>query len=516
MKKRVIVLSGIIAAILLILPFLNSYAAVGDVTEEGFVYNGRSLMLSEQSVPDGYSNPGVSSYFGRVFGFDFSADGDTVETFKRKFDYSRYESNKNRNSTTVILKDINDNELNDDAKVGTGTKLVINSNINQNPNYVGGIFQEEYFLDVVYYGDVDGDGTITAIDALAVIKNKTGEIPFTNEIYEEAGRVLSEEGTPNAIDALAIIKHATGKILIDQERGYNPTCFRNKDVEQEIADRLNSDDEDDYLINVAYNPSGTYGWNKELAQYDKYATGTEILNSATGEDFNVSEWRILDVDSETGDVRLVPKNYAEGKVSLSGAMGYNNCVKLLNDACNALYSDSNTGAIARSIKIEDIESIIAENIDLPTEITNPIQPYDAYSSDGSFYPAIYENENLAVIDDDNPVSDGLGLSQQISFIQRAEGTSETSNIGAITTATSIRPYNTYYGMDNDAFTTALGNKSRIILPYGSSTRYYVASRCIQPDSSSCVFSVRSVGSGHLRSSIMFDSNTYYGTGGSSR
>lgn len=40
-----------------------------------------------------------------------------------------------------------------------------------------------------------------------------------------------------------------------------------------------------------------------------------------------------------------------------GSGGYSNEVKLLNDACKALYSNSTLGATGRSIKIEDIEAV---------------------------------------------------------------------------------------------------------------------------------------------------------------
>ncbi|MBR3152884.1 MAG: hypothetical protein IKF52_04710, partial [Clostridia bacterium] len=277
-------------------------------------------------------------------------------------------------------------------------------------------------------------------------------------------------------------------------------------VEEYITAKLATDNP---IIEVSYNPQGSYSWNKELATSDQ--TGTDTLSSATGGSFNVNTWRVLDINTTTGTVRLVPKNYASGTVRFQGAQGYNNAVKLLNDACSALYSDSDAGATARSINMNDIEDIMDDNITLPTEATAPTQPYSAYSSSNSNYPVIYGNENLAVINGDDAISNGLGLSQQTSFIQRSEGTSATSKIGAITTATSIRPYKTYYSKNNSSFTTALGNKSGIILPNGSSTNYWVASRCVDTYSSFCDFDVCRVSSGSLDASGMFNSygSTYH-------
>ncbi|MBR3133481.1 MAG: hypothetical protein IKG42_05415 [Clostridia bacterium] len=283
---------------------------------------------------------------------------------------------------------------------------------------------------------------------------------------------------------------------------------RDTAIESALTEKLASSTASERLIEVSYNPQGTYSWNKELATSDR--TGTDTLSSGEGGSFIVNTWRVLDVDTTTGTVRLVPKNYASGTVRFQGAQGYNNAVKLLNDACSALYSDSDAGATAKSINIDDIEDIMET---LPTEATAPTQLYSAYDSSNSKYPVIYGNENKAVINGGDSISNGLGLSQQTSFIQRSEGTSETNtlsgsknDIGAITTATSIRPYHTYYSKDNSSFTTALGNKSGIILPNGSSTDYWVASRCVNTSSGNCLFNVRYVYGGDLRAGLMFRSD----------
>ena len=283
---------------------------------------------------------------------------------------------------------------------------------------------------------------------------------------------------------------------------------RNEEIEQTIADRLASEDENDYLIDVSYNPAGTYEWNKELATSDE--TGTETLNSATGKKFNVSQWRVLDVDPETGDVRLVPKYNAAEKVRFQGAMGYNNAVKLLNDACSSLYSDSSVGATAKSISMEDIEGIIGA-------IEEPSQKFPAHSQDGSCYPVIYGYENLAVINGELPLCDGLGMSEQSRFIQRSEGTSTSSSIGAITTATSIQPYYSSYELDinsiSSELSTVLRNKSKIITPKfpdGSVTTYWIASRCICRGgiNYSTTFHVRNMFGNDIEATEMFGSASY--------
>ena len=99
-------------------------------------------------------------------------------------------------------------EIADSEKVGTGSVIKVLEN---------GEVKEEYI--VVVYGDTDGDGEITSIDALAIVKNKTGKIPFTTEAQKEAARLLTKTGTSGAVDALAIVKSRTGKAVINQENG---------------------------------------------------------------------------------------------------------------------------------------------------------------------------------------------------------------------------------------------------------------------------------------------------------
>lgn len=73
---------------------------------------------------------------------------------------------------------------------------------------------------IVIYGDTTGDGIIASIDALAIVKNNLGKELFSNEIYEEAGRVLKDKRiskkTPSAVDALACVKYKLGIGTISQ------------------------------------------------------------------------------------------------------------------------------------------------------------------------------------------------------------------------------------------------------------------------------------------------------------
>ena len=94
-------------------------------------------------------------------------------------------------------------------------------------------------------------------------------------------------------------------------------------------------------------------------------------------------------------------------------------------------------------------------------------------------------------------------------------TDESSTNGYLKASTSIQPYQTYYNTTDYATTASLlEGYSNILLPKGSSTTYWVASRCVDLFSSICGFGVRGVYSGYFRVNGVFNSGT--GVNGLSR
>ena len=170
---------------------------------------------------------------------------------------------------------------------------------------------------------------------------------------------------------------------------------------------------------INYNPSRTYSWDRNYATSNSTATATDTLSSSAGKSFNVSKWKVLSIDKSTGKIEMVPAT-----VTLQGVQGYNNAVKLLNDA-----------------------SLIAK-------------------------------------------------------------TDEKATNGYLKAA-SIQPYQTYYNTTVDYATTAslLEGYSNILLPKGSSTTYWVASRCVGLRSSTCDFNMHSVYSGYFSAVGLFYSDT---------
>ena len=118
---------------------------------------------------------------------------------------------------------------------------------------------------------------------------------------------------------------------------------------------------------VDYTPDqGTYSLITNSAEYAGTANNTSDF---TTEKFN---WRIWGVDGNkltliADDVTSTGGTSNNGTLSLSGAVGYNNGVKILNDICKNCYSNSSIGAVGRSINIEDIENVLDKTIWRPED-----------------------------------------------------------------------------------------------------------------------------------------------------
>ena len=261
---------------------------------------------------------------------------------------------------------------------------------------------------------------------------------------------------------------------------------------------------------INYNPSGTYNWNKEYATSSD--TGTQTLSSSTGESFNVSQWKVLSIDKSTGKIEMVPATIPSGTVTLQGAQGYNNAVKLLNDACSNLYGNSGKGITARSISEEDFVRIGSEKWKKRRNqygIFSVIYGNQRNIPDNvnNYYPIIYIKEKNSVING-TETSSGWNRSEQIKLISK---TDEGATNGYLKATTSIQPYLTYYNTIDYATTASyIEGYSGILLPNGSSTKYWIASRCICYYSAGDDFAIFQMEKGFFQAVFLLRSNSETG------
>lgn len=264
---------------------------------------------------------------------------------------------------------------------------------------------------------------------------------------------------------------------------------------------------------VTYTPEkATYLW---LAKYSGDSSDSNLDN--TSDNYKVTNWKVFNIN-EDGTVDLIATQPTTGTVNLGFAQGYNNGVKLLNDACNTLYGNSTKGISGRNINIKDIEEKMTEEALKGTNgalnYTNGVGDAIKYNEQVSSayttfknYPSIYAKENLSVING-NKKTDGLKMSEQASFVEKTEG---GATDGIITNATSIQPYQTYWEKDNSFMQSAFQGDGtstsnvnyNLIMPNGTSTTYWVATRCINTYGNNYSFLIRDINSGVIYSHPMF-------------
>ena len=83
-------------------------------------------------------------------------------------------------------------------------------------------------------------------------------------------------------------------------------------------------------------------------------TGYPAEQSISQESLN---WRVLGKDND-GNILLISGTPTEAGLGFRGYIGYNNYETVLNDTCKALYSNTELGATARSITMEDIDKYL--------------------------------------------------------------------------------------------------------------------------------------------------------------
>lgn len=243
-------------------------------------------------------------------------------------------------------------------------------------------------------------------------------------------------------------------------------------------------------------------------------------------------WRVFKVEDDY--IEIIATVPTEEGLALSGAMGYNNGVYLLNDICKSLYSNNSLNAVGRSITIEDITSKIPEDSVKSSGYAAVEKTYKTYTGANSYYPDLYQYEN------------GSGIGKSVQYIEHsslkenatADGTNDANNIeidyeeiadvktngcsqsdSYYSTPVVASGSNKGYKVDSNqqfiathtAFTsnvtTCFSNEAYGSIFYGTQKKYWLASRyvnCAYNDMAN--FGIRTVNSNSLEIVKMFDSN----------
>ena len=222
---------------------------------------------------------------------------------------------------------------------------------------------------------------------IASNKDNNGILDIANNKKEETERMTIEEGIKIELQEDPPESYAD---LIEFLKGYG--TILNEDVPDEatlvttkgeykilVKDIWNTDKEElgisvgDY-VEYSYD-GGTYIVDGTYSGTNEEKTIT-ILNSGT------SIWRVIDVNKQSKQVKIIPTSLNNYEITLNGVNGFNNGVKILNDLCNQIFSNTQYNATAKNINIEDIEKLSSNlselkgvNYGIEKEYNSLVYPY---------------------------------------------------------------------------------------------------------------------------------------------
>ena len=203
---------------------------------------------------------------------------------------------------------------------------------------------------------------------------------------------------------------------------------------------------------------------------EKYTTLISNFNTYSGKKNKPTQsklnWRVLDV--KDGQVRLISEEPSTFGVTLYGAIGYNNAVKLIDDTCRILYNNSKLASKVQNLKIEDIQEHLTYDY---TQYTNPNVDTGKYGGtitmSGKEYPNIFQKEKTGWVN--GIQGKEFDLSEQTDFFDET-----------YTRAESIKLTQTYWCkyLKEEDFENPIYYKLFIWKGSDYYIRYFLSSRCV--------------------------------------
>jgi len=189
------------------------------------------------------------------------------------------------------------------------------------------------------------------------------------------------------------------------------------------------------------------------------------------------KWRVLSKDEESNTIEIISAKEDENTFALKGFKGYNNGVKILNDACNTLYVNTEKGAVsARNLKIEDIEAHHKAGERKASE--------REFTLTNKYYPEIFANE----------VNGSIAKSNQDEFVSQ---TGEKSG--------NINGKITFYGFAMSTF--RMDNQTSIdLFSCTEGKLQWLSSRCVDyANDNKAYFALSCVTCSYIGNGILYNS-----------
>ena len=277
----------------------------------------------------------------------------------------------------------------------------------------------------------------------------------------------AKEKTQNAAENQA-------KILNEYEDELNKYISGTTEEKTEkLADKVKVGDYVSYTPDTVSNTDTKY--TTLISNLATYSGSTANTTSTLTQEKDL-KWRVLDV--QNGQVRLISEVPTTSKITLSGYNGYNNAVKLLDDACSTLYNNSKLASRVQNLKIEDITKYMTTQ---PTEDTTPYSPTNKY------YPEILLKEKGQTVN--GTTGTELNLSQQTEFINQKTKTQGDS--------WTLKKTIWIQNMNNTDSFKDIKYYKLFINNVSNYSTYWMSSRYIDAYSDLAGFNVHIVGNGNI-------------------
>ena len=275
-----------------------------------------------------------------------------------------------------------------------------------------------------------------------------------------------------------------GNILNEYEGEINKYLSNDGKTEEKLVDKVN-----DGTIKIGdyvkYTPdkASTDSILQELGTYS--GSNENTTSTLTQESLN---WRVLDV--KDGQVRLISEVPTTSTITLSGYNGYNNAVKLIDDTCNTLYSNSKLASKVQNLKIEDIQDKMVE-----TNYSNITADYGKkFTPVNKYYPNIVLKEKQQKVNGAEGTK--LDVSEQTELINQT--TKPQASSLEIKYTYWVKTMVTNDFKDSKYYELFINNGSNY-------DTYWMSSRCVDASSDGAAFRVRYVYSGNVDAIALGDS-----------
>ena len=301
------------------------------------------------------------------------------------------------------------------------------------------------------------------------------------------------------IIALIIIGTSIGSVYADYTLNANQVTYNkagNTIMVKEALDELEAKPGGAKVPQVGdvvnYNAHASNAAGAELGTVYSYTSSNSGANGAnentggttfaTFKSTDAMVWKIMDINNETGAIKLLAANGTPDSLQLKGANGYAYCENILN-SISAVYGHGYGATGARSVTVEDINRLTGYN---PVANSNGMHT-QTYTSGNYFVNLTYTNGKVTGYTRDGTTSRRVTADKYYIY---------TGSIYLTDTNT-----NTYKMIFQNAS--------------GSNREYWLASRCVYFYSSVCDFGVRYVDDGYVYFNNLCESD-YSLEGGDSR